>query len=581
MKRKTFIILLFLVAVVAEAQWKTQAVLLEPGWNAVYIITQPVPASCDHVFNGVPVESVAWWSRIDGGAEYSEDPNDPFPQSAHWFKWVPGQLEASTFGSLLAGQTYLVNLETNVSVLVEIKGRAEVLNMDWLRDKYNLVGFPIISSEDVTFGDYFGFTDEVSISTTEGGDVQQVNSDGSVSQVYRPQMENIGAGKAYWVKSGERVSSYIGPVKVKIGNGDKWLDYDLSQRPQTLKITNETDTNRLITIRHIASEEPAEGIDATPLAGKVPLLLGRMITTNGTVREEFEMLPDLLVTNIATGTMLELHLMPDVSALTNGAEGEAFQSILKITDESSSVPVIEQNIGVVCRVPPADFYDTTGLWVGEVVVDKVSRAPTRPGGSNTWDTVTPVPVSRSYNFRVLLHSRSNGTCRILQQIYPSMLTKDDGDIELKLFTKAEYAKQYRNDNPKALITRISSANFAPTPPIECSGDFGNGTVMGVVDVAFNDPVNPFVHSYHPQHDNREINNGIETVLGAGIESFDISRELQFVFDEIDPMGGGNPSWNITECGGVFKERVVGLNKTIYVSGLFRLVKLSECGVLSY
>jgi hypothetical protein len=383
------------------------------------------------------------------------------------------------------------------------------------------------------------------------------------------------------VKSGKRVSDYIGPVRVRIGNGDKFLDYRVSHRSQTLKITNETATNRLVTIRHIASETPPAGIDAAPLAGMVPLLLGRQVVTNGTVREEFEPLPNVLETNIAAGVRLELHLMPDVSALAAGGQGEAFQSILKISDESCSQPVSEQNIGVVCDVPPPQFYDTTGLWVGEVVVDKVSRAPTRPGGGNTWDTVTPQPVSKPYSFRVLLHSRSNGTCRILQQVYPAALTKDDGSSELHLFTKAEYAAQYRNDNPKVRITRISSANFAPMSPVECSGIFGSGTVAGVVNLAFDDPVNPFVHPYHPQHDNREIHNGVESALPAGVESFDVSRELQFIFDATDPLAGGNPNWNISESGGVFKERVTGLNKTIYVSGVFRLKKLSECGVLSY
>jgi hypothetical protein len=74
---------------------------------------------------------------------------------------------------------------------------------------------------------------------------------------------------------------------------------------------------------------------------------------------------------------------------------------------------------------------------------------------------------------------------------------------------------------------------------------------------------------------------METALGEGIESFDVSRDMQFVFDAVDPMGGGNPDWNISESGGAFKERVIGLNKTIYVSGEFRVQKLSKCGVLSY
>ena len=47
-----------LSASVATAQWATQSIVLEPGWNAVYLEVQPEPRECDAVFAELPVESV-------------------------------------------------------------------------------------------------------------------------------------------------------------------------------------------------------------------------------------------------------------------------------------------------------------------------------------------------------------------------------------------------------------------------------------------------------------------------------------------------------------------------------------------
>jgi hypothetical protein len=104
-----------------------------------------------------------------------------------------------------------------------------------------------------------------------------------------------------------------------------------------------------------------------------------------------------------------------------------------------------------------------------------------------------------------------------------------------------------------------------------------------VELPFDDPVNPFVHRYHPMHDNLEYDNdGSASPLGEGAESSTINRAMQFAFDETDPEhGAGNPRWGVSELGGTFTETVSGLNKTIYVEGQFRLEKISDCGVLKY
>ena len=52
-----------LIPKVSEAQWRTQTIQLQPGWNAVHLEVQPEPRILDEVFAGLPVESVWKWDR--------------------------------------------------------------------------------------------------------------------------------------------------------------------------------------------------------------------------------------------------------------------------------------------------------------------------------------------------------------------------------------------------------------------------------------------------------------------------------------------------------------------------------------
>src|SRR5437762_5568389 len=49
------LVFLFLQSGTAFAQWVTQTITLNPGWNAVYLEVQPANSDCDAVFAGMPV----------------------------------------------------------------------------------------------------------------------------------------------------------------------------------------------------------------------------------------------------------------------------------------------------------------------------------------------------------------------------------------------------------------------------------------------------------------------------------------------------------------------------------------------
>jgi hypothetical protein len=92
-------------------------------------------------------------------------------------------------------------------------------------------------------------------------------------------------------------------------------------------------------------------------------------------------------------------------------------------------------------------------------------------------------------------------------------------------------------------------------------------------------VNPFVHRYHPDHNN--LDDRYEEKLPEGHESFSVQRAITFQFTGTDPLGLNPPSWGHTEVGGAYTESVTGLHRSgIKVAGTFRLVRIAETPALN-
>ncbi|MDF7798352.1 hypothetical protein P4C99_02695 [Pontiellaceae bacterium B1224] len=574
------ICLFFALAGVATAQWTTQTVELKAGWNAVCLTVQPVPATCESVFSYVSVERVQQWSRTKGGAEFISDVNEELARPSDWLIWRPASSgfpsSLNSLNMLLAGHAYLVHVSE--ATLLEIKGRAVLVEPEWIPNEMNLLGLPVGGA--VSFGAFFAYTDDIGVDSSDGGVIYEVRQNGTEQEVFRPTTARVTPGKAYWIKAGQELD-YQGPLNISLRDGNSYMDFGAATGPRTLQIQNITSEERQVTLSLSAGGNPPEedGVDLFPLAqGMIPLSYRQF--NQQTLRMDYLPMPDTLTTNIAAHSTFELTLFPRANEMQSADVGAVWESILSVSD---SAGLVKQTIGLSSQQEQLALNDPAGLWVGNVVVDAVSRAPSQAGGTNVWNTVEPVAVSRAYSFRVLLHVSSDGTTRLLQRAFPAWMaaSETDAEPETYVFTDAAYASQFKNDFPAVEMARISSAAFPLMPPVLLNGSFGAaGTVNGIVDLAFDDATNPFRHTFHPAHDNKEYRNGTASSLGEGEESFDVSRHLTFRFESADPLGA-NPQWGISEAGGFFEESVEGLNKTIFVKGVFRLEKVSTCGVLSY
>jgi hypothetical protein len=112
------------------------------------------------------------------------------------------------------------------------------------------------------------------------------------------------------------------------------------------------------------------------------------------------------------------------------------------------------------------------------------------------------------------------------------------------------------------------------PSITGSGTIATGSTMSwAIPIPFNEPTSPFVHNYHPDHDNLDSKG---RALVAGQESFTINRNCQFTFTASPPDGHAVSGWGTSILGGTYRETIAGLHKNpLEVRGTFQMNRVSE------
>ncbi len=578
---------LLLSALGAYAQWETQEIPLQAGWQAVHLQVAPAVDQCPALFSGTEVESVHWWRAETTREEFDLDPDVLFPRRANWEVWYADDPDMSTFSRLLAGECYLIKVRDGAASWDEgIPGRVLLNPRQWIPGMLNLAGVP--AATNTSLGQFFYFTDLFTVNSSTST-VFRVGTNGQPERVFLPWSTLVRSGEAYWIQAGAEARQYEGPVRVWMDSGVRLLDFGKSLLPRMVNIQNNTDVARLVRIAHRPSEEPPVGSGRPALLGR-PALRYEVDAITGT----YDALPDVLVTNLSAGEILRLKLMPDVAGMTSEVDaGSAWQGILEITDGGNvdyTEATVRHRLGMVCDGDIGSQANRAGLWVGEVVVDHVSRAPARLGAESAWDSTTPLPVAEPFRFRLIIHVDSTGQARLLQRVITVWCP--DGEVvttpsgvytngAVELLSDDALIPAYLLAHPSATINRLSTVNLPLLGPWQMSGSFGSGqTLTALVELPFDDAVNPFVHRYHPQHDNLEYLNDVPYALEEGDESYTVTRDMQFTFLAADPDGEeSNLLWGTEEMGGSFEEHVDGLNKTLYVAGSFRLRRVSDTAAL--
>lgn len=575
MKRLLFsAAVLTLTTAVSRAQWTTETYQLQPGWNAIYTLNDCSHVSIDALLAAHPTVTKVWrWVPSNLTSQFIASPDEVL-EGQEWKTWVRGQPANTTMTTLQPNYGHLVYVSGVANLTLTLKGRAVMPHVEWRSSGANLVGFPaqITPSAPLFGGTTSGYMAPLAAlgynpSATQiyqyiGGEISATNP----ARVAAPTSSAILRGKAYWVNL-PIFSNYVSPVKVELSSG-AGMAFGTRGGPQKITVKNTSRSSLTVTLTPTASETPPAGEPA--LAGTVPLLRRSWNTTT----QAFEYLPAAgpLTATLAAGASADWTLVPDRAAMT-GAVGDRYATVLRVTDGSFSditVPIT------------AEKGSLGGLWVGDAVItgvqNQLQRFARNADGSNIVNAAgqyvllssenTNTATAQDFRLRVIVHVDQTGAARLLSNVYYGVLDNAQSTLG---FTGRQNA--LKADSLKT-ATRITAAHLPLDIATVLTGSFAPGGQSTLtVNLPHTDATNPFLHTYHPDHDNLDARFN-PAPLAAGIESHTVGRAITLTMDAASP--DADPGWGVNSLTGGWAETLTGLHKSsIAVQGRFTLRRLSE------
>ncbi len=538
-----------------HAQWVTESYALKPGWNAVWM---PLDVSHNASITDLAagnIEEIWRWNAVEGG-HFTDTPAGPPSQTQlEWSVWRRFDQANSTLSLVTGNAAYLVKVSDSVAPFTwQVKGKPLAPRFEWSSTGLNFVGFPFqepASTSLRSLGRFYGFNSVLkTLPTTlyyNGGDLSDTvprnplpitsSALGSTAAV---------RNRAYWIQAGA-YTDYYGPVKVEFGSSNG-LDFGDERLSVALRLQNVVDPVRnqtvTITLTPGVSETPPVGQDA--IAGAVPLLV-RGDLNFSTGQYAYAALTGPITRVLGPGESTEVVVTVNRAQLGNTA-GAIFQSLLRVTDSLN-----QTRIDLPVR---AVTTSRAGLWSGAAVVSSVDRI--------VGQSSTPEAAPSLFPLNLIVHSDASGTLRLLQQAY---LGEEAGNPAVSA-SQAAFTEVAKIDG------RTSSAHFPVGLKLIGTGTLGlTGTATFTVVLGSNDPTNPFLHTYHPDHDNLDAR--FEQILPPGKESPVVTRTLTLTFNSSHPLGF-NPAWGSNQLGGTYAETVTGLRSgPINCSGSFILQRASS------
>jgi hypothetical protein len=566
-------------------QWLTQQIALVPGWNAVYLEVQPEPSTCEQVFGNLPIESVWKWDRRFSTIQFTVDPATLLPESPDWLVWLPPS-DPRSFLNRLSGmqgcQAYLIKVATNAAPFtLALKGRVLLPRLEWYPHGLNLVGFPVHSHNPPTFTDFFRHTTEVDTSRSYNNELYRLDAQGRGQRIVQPARERLQPGVAYWIGC-SRAPVHQSALHV-LPEGATAVDFGSLLVQRDITIRNVHPTNSItIRVRQQVSEAPPTSGNYAELAGPVPLSTLSLNASNQWVWSNFP--AEGLSRVLKAGDEFRVRLgvrRGDMTPYTaRGMNGATYQSYLEVTDAGESlrirVPVTANKAETQQSATVLEAHDEDeGLWVGQVTVNQ-ANAP----AYTTNLLSTPAPLS----FRLLVHRDGYGTARLLQEVVlawdPSLTNAPHTNGAYALYVDGRTLPANASD-----VSRIASAAFPIMSPVTLAGPATNSAstnvvatnvLTGRVTVRFDDPTNPFLHRYHPLHDNRDWNFRAYT---NAVEVPTIVRDITLRFDAAT-SSSDNPYYGVDMVSGGYQETLTGLRaQPIVLQGAFSLRRISRIGEL--
>ncbi len=551
----------------AFAQWETVSYNLKGGWNAIYLPGEVDYDTLENIFPPSTNVTAVWrWNPNPNPIQVGTSSVVPAAGTPEWQVWTRATGDADTLISLPGQSAYLIECSGTAgdSTTVNITQKVQPPRYSWVRNGANLLGFPArLSGNYPLFTDYFA-TFPVAIASNskifkyEGGPL----GPGNPVQVFSPSTERLDRTKAYWFEA-PVVGNFYAPLEVAPSRLDG-LHFGRTDSLIKVRVRNRTAATVNLTVSPVSSAAAPTGTEQ--ITGDVPLTFREF--DSGAGEYVFNPVTGAIPVTIGPQSAVELGFGVDRTQMTGTADA-LYASLLRFTDGGNLMDVA---LPVSARVATL-----AGLWIGEATVSNVQSHVPGEAGTGT---------GRSFPLRVILHVADDGNARLLSEVYLGPLASDPTGVGLATVEGALAAAS------KANARRITAAHL---PPDTVADDtMGTGavaigqTLTRTITIGFNAPTNPYVHTYHPDHDNR--NARFDAMLPAGEESPTITRALSFAFTATPPAGTSSQGWGSAVIGGNYTEVISGLRRAklsdgsttsdVTVSGTFVLTRVSEVGSLS-
>ena len=552
------------LAPAARAQWQSVTYTLKGGWNSIYLHGDATHTTLDALLASHPqVVSVWRWNPNPNQVQFTSSTLIPANGTPEWNTWTRGGT-ANTLNTLTGQAAYLVECTGTVTdtYLVPIVQKVQPPRSTWVRNGANLLGFPSrFGTVFPSFNAYFATFPVATATNTKifkyvGGPLGPANP----IQVFTPDTEPLDRNQAYWFEAAV-VSNFYAPLEVSPSNLEG-LHFGRNGSLITVRVRNRTTATVTLTVAPATSASAPSGQDQ--ITGPVPLTRRTFNTT--TNAHQFTAVSSAFNVVIAPQSAVELDFGVDRALLT-GTPDALYASLLRFTDSGNLMDI---NLPVSARVT-----SLSGLWIGDATVSNVqSHVPGSPGST----------TGRSFPLRLILHVADDGTARLLSHVFMGRLAAAPNNLGLATVESALKA------DDKANAQRFSAAHLPPDTVVGSgTGSVALGqTLVRTISIPHNAPTNPYVHTYHPDHDNR--NARFDAPTAAGVESPTISRALSLAFTTTPPAGTSPLGWGGSVIGGNYTEVVSGLRQarrsdstltnTITVTGTFVLRRVSELGTLT-
>ncbi len=557
---KTYLRLLGLVLAAAlvpaaRAQWQSTTYTLRGGWNSIYLHGDATHATIDALLAGRPeVVSIWRWNVNPNPIQFGPSSLIPVAGAPEWSVWVRGNPAQTTLAALTGQSAYLVECSGAASDTYALSIPQKVLppRSTWVRNGANFLGFPSkLGASYPSMAAYFATFPVATAANTAiykyvGGPL----GEGNPLKVPSPTFEPLDRTQAYWFDA-TVVGDFYAPLEVSPSNL-AGLVYGRTGAQVTVRVRNRTSGTVTLTVEPVNSAAAPAGQETITAA--VPLT--RRVFDAATNTFNYTAVTGPFGVVLAPQSSTELSFGVD-RALITGTPDALYASLLRFTDGGNLMEVL---LPVSARVT-----SLAGLWVGDVAVNAVESKV--PGATDS-------ATGSAFPLRVILHVDNSGTARLLSQVFLGRLAV--ATHPLGLSTRESGLKADDRANARRLVSThlpLDTELFAG------SGNVALGdTLVRTVSIPFNDRTNPYVHTYHPDHDNKDAR---FTPLTTPVESPTITRTLSFSFATTPPATASAIGWGSSVLGGTYTETLTGLHKApITVSGTFELRRISEIGSIT-